>query len=288
MKQDMPSVGSIGRSLRALLDWGTAELARFGDEARADAMMLLGAGRRVSRATILAHPEALVSSDQLEEFCRAIERRRSGEPVAYILGCQAFHAIDLHVDDSVLVPRPESELLVDAVLDRTSREADFDLLDLGTGSGALALAVKQARACARVTAVDFSEAALQVAARNGARLGLDVCWKLSNWLSAMTGERFDFIVCNPPYVASHDSHMQSLSFEPRVALDGGPDGLGSIREILSKAAHHLRPGGLLIMEHGFDQADSVAVVAGIHGLAVVGVQADLAGHPRISIMRSAR
>lgn len=246
--------------------------------------MLLSFAAEMPRSTILAFPERLLADAVSSRYRDLIERRSGGEPVAYILGYREFYSIRLELNHNVLIPRPESELLVDAVLSRTARDQKLSVLDLGAGSGALALAIKYERPNALVTAVDASSAALRTAAANGHRLGCKVRWVESDWFAALGRTRFNFVVCNPPYVRSHDDHMQALCHEPRLALDGGADGLASIRRVLASVRGHLAVGGLLAIEHGFDQAAAVAAIAEDSGLEVLSAEKDLAGHVRMAVI----
>ena len=272
------------RAVRDLLAWAVGRLGGDRAEARADAHALLSSAAGIGRAMALAYPERSIDLRSADAFRAAVERRRCGEPVAYITGHRGFHAIEIGVDARVLVPRPESELLVDEVLSATATHEVFDALDLGTGSGALALAIATARPRARMTGVDVSSAALDVARANAQRLGICVRWVESDWLEHLGGERFDYIVCNPPYVRCDDPHMSALVREPRIALDGGADGLDAIRIVLRDAGTHLAANGKLLLEHGFDQVTDVAGVAATAGLAVERVVEDLSGHPRVTVM----
>lgn len=205
-------------------------------------------------------------------------RRRDGEPVAYILGRKEFYGLPLAVTPAVLIPRPETELLVELALKR-----DFStVLDLGTGSGAVALAIKKHRPAARMVAVDASAAALQVAKRNGAALGLDVDWRHGRWFSPLAAEGFDLIASNPPYVAAGDPHLAELRHEPATALISGADGLDAIREIVAAAPRHLARGGWLLLEHGIGQDLAVRALLERAGLEDLRTWPDLAGIPRVS------
>jgi release factor glutamine methyltransferase len=187
------------------------------------------------------------------------------------------------------VPRADTETLVDAVLHHLDAAPRSTVLDVGTGSGAIALAVKQQRPGVRVTAVDCDAAALRIAAANASRLGLDVRCLESNWFSAAVGERFDLIVSNPPYVRSDDPHFAgSLRFEPRLALDGGRDGLEAYRAIFARAGQHLEPAGLLLVEHGYDQRASVLELGVENGFAPVALLDDLSGVPRVAVLEAPR
>lgn len=271
-------------TIAALLRWAIERLKGLGSAARSDALDLLRDVVSIDRATAYAHFDRVLDRDAAAAFRAAIERRRSGEPVAYITGRRGFHALELGVNENVLVPRPESELLVDTTLTLAPPNSAFAVLDLGTGSGALALAILFARRDAFVVGADASAAALEVARANARFLGLEVRWVESDWYAGLQGERFDFVVCNPPYVRSDDPHMRMLAHEPRLALDGGADGLSAIRSVLRDIADHLSPDGSLLLEHGFDQALAVARIARDSGLAVRRVVRDLGGHDRVSVI----
>jgi release factor glutamine methyltransferase len=207
-----------------------------------------------------------------------VTRRAAGEPVAYILGRKEFYGLDLAVNPAVLIPRPETELLVDLALQRDFSSA----ADLGTGCGAIALALKKHRSKARVVAVEASAAALAVAKRNAAKHSLEIEFRHGRWLEALGSERFDLIVSNPPYVAAGDPHLAELRFEPAAALVSGPDGLDAIREIARGAGAHLAPGGWLLLEHGMGQDRAVRELLSAAGLEGVASWPDLAGIPRVS------
>lgn len=252
-----------------------------------EARLLLARSAGLSRTALIAHPEAALTPAQEAAFRSVAERRLAGEPIAYLLGERDFHALTLNVTPDVLIPRPETELLVDWALGWLPREGA--LLDLGTGSGAIALAIKQQRPDARVTAVDRSGAALNVARGNAAKHGLDVSFLQGDWFGPLGMRCFDLILSNPPYVAEGDGHLDAgdLRFEPRCALVGGVDGLAAIRRICAAAPGHLQPGGWLCVEHG--QGQDAAVRACFEGatLASVASHPDLAGIPRMVVGRRA-
>jgi release factor glutamine methyltransferase len=206
------------------------------------------------------------------------ERRKAGEPIAYIVGHKEFYGLDLAVNPAVLIPRPETELLVELAL----QQSFGAVLDLGTGSGAVALAIRKHRPSARVVAVEASAAALAVARRNAVKHGLDVEFRHGDWLEPVQGERFDLIVANPPYVAEADPHLADLAFEPRSALVSGPDGLDALSEICRGAVGALKPGGRLLLEHGMGQDAAVRALLGEAGLESVQAWPDLAGIPRVT------
>jgi len=288
-----PAVTSAApaRTVGEWLTWATAQIvaadAGLRAEARTDALALLEAIAGVGPAGVYAHPERVLPVVAADAFARAVVRRTAGEPVAYIVGSRGFHALELDVSPDVLIPRPETESLVDAVLERAPRAAPFTVLDLGTGSGAIALAIARAHPAVRVSAVDVSTEALATARGNAIRLGLEVEWIESDWYGALVGRRFDFVVSNPPYVRSDDPHMARLSFEPRLALDGGPDGLASLHRVLAGAAAHLTAHGTVIVEHGFDQTADVARIAQAHSLVVCTTIVDRGGHERCTVLQAA-
>lgn len=264
--------------------WAIDAIEPVTDTARLEAELLLAESAGIRRAAILAHPERELSPEQASRLERTVARRSRGEPLAYIVGRKEFYSLDLLVQPEVLVPRPETEVLVEAALQRLpAREAR--VVDLGTGSGAIALALKHERPGLAVTAVDRDDAALNVARTNAASLGLEVEWILSDWLSGLAGRRFDVIVSNPPYVASGDPHFRALAYEPRIALDGGADGLDAYRAIFRQAKTHLAPDGWLIVEHGFNQRDAVTDLANVLGYSIVEHIDDLTGLPRVACFK---
>jgi release factor glutamine methyltransferase len=250
---------------------------------RLDAQLLLlhvlgrGPGER---AWLLAHDTDALPDGTDERFLALCRRRADGEPVAYLTGEKEFHGLALRVDARVLVPRPDTETLVEWALDLLRGSAAPRVIDLGTGSGAIALAIAAARPDARVEAVDRSADALAVARANAQRLGLPVQFRQASWLEC-AGE-YDLIVSNPPYVAEADPHLPALRHEPRSALAAGPDGLDDLRAIVAAAPAHLAPGGWLLLEHGWDQAEAVRALLRAAGLGEVDSRTDLAGIARCS------
>jgi release factor glutamine methyltransferase len=277
----------VSLAARDLVAWAGARLAPVSDCARLEAELLLGTAAGLDRASIMAHPERRVASSEAAWLLAAVDRRSRGEPLAYILGRREFYSLDLAVDAGVLVPRPETELLVERAL-ASEPAPGARVLDLGTGSGALALALKCARPDFAVLGTDCSPQALAVARRNGTALGLDVTWLQSDWFAALGGQQFDLIVSNPPYVRSDDSHFATaLRHEPRLALDGGEDGLDAYRAILGEAAAHLTGNGVVIFEHGFAQREALTELAAACGFTRTDAVADLAGLPRAAVFRVA-
>jgi len=246
-----------------------------------DAKLLLGHLLGCSRAQLIAHDERSLSAEEAEAWQARLARRIDGEPVAYILGEKEFHGLVFEMSRDVLVPRPETELLVDwATALLRALPGEPSLLDLGTGSGAIAVAVKVQCQRARVTASDASAAANAIARRNAGRLGADVRFVEGSWWLPLHGQRFDVVVANPPYIAAHDPHLAALRHEPTQALSPGGDGLGALSEIAAGAPLHLEPGGWLVVEHGFDQAERVAAMFGRAGLTSIECRRDLASQPR--------
>jgi release factor glutamine methyltransferase len=252
-------------------------LSRSGLDAR-EARLLLAEAAGFSQSSIIAFPERALSLEVENTFLNYIEKRKRGEPVAYIVGHKEFYGLDLAVNPAVLIPRPETELLVELAL-----QGDFSsAADLGTGSGAIALALKQHRPSARVIAIEASAAALEVAKRNAVRLGLDVGFRHGRWFAPLGGELFDVIVANPPYVAEGDPHLAALRFEPREALVAGSDGLRAIGDIVRQAPAFLARGGRLLLEHGIGQEKAVCALLASAGLEDIATWPDLAGIPRVS------
>ena len=255
--------------------------ARDAGVERLDAQLLLSACTQRPRAWLIAHADAPLPVAAANTFLSWLRRRAQGEPLAYIFGEKEFHGLLLKVDANVLVPRPDTETLVDWALEIIQAgNPSARVADLGTGSGAIALAIKHAARGVDIVAVDESEAALGVARENGQRLALSVDWKLGHWWQPLGGLRFDIALSNPPYVADGDEHLAALSHEPRSALTAGADGLDDIRVIVSGALEHLAPGGWLMLEHGHDQATRVGDLLDRAGFASVQSRRDLAGIER--------
>ena len=265
------------------------------DRLDAQLLMLHALGRAAhDRAWLLAHDTDVLTPAAQAAFEAGVHRRATGEPVAYITGRKEFFGLDLAVDHRVLVPRPDTETLVEWALD-VLRELDtqepsasaLSVLDLGTGSGAIALALKQARPALHLTATDASPDALTVAHGNAQRLQLDVRFTESSWFASLKpfNDLFHVIVSNPPYIASGDTHLAALVHEPIGALTAGIDGLDDIRTIISQARGHLRPGGWLLLEHGYDQASIVRGLLTAAGFEAVQSRQDISGIERCSAGR---
>lgn len=253
--------------------------------ARIEVQSLLQAVLQVNRAWLLSHPEQVLDGEPLSRYTALFERRLNGEPIAYLLASREFYGLDFIVSPATLIPRPETELLVELALQRIPQHDEFRVLDLGTGSGAIALSIAHARPDARVVAVDASQDALEVARQNADRLNTgNVRLLHSDWFSALRGEHFDLIVANPPYIAANDAHLAQgdLRFEPRSALASGADGLNDIRRICAQVHVYLAPAGWLLFEHGYDQAEPVRALLQQAGFGGIFSARDLAGVERVS------
>lgn len=273
------SVCSVGHAL------GSARQQLSHNPAAArEAELLLAHVMGQPRSFVRAHAEDVLTPDQQQTYAALIDRRVQGEPVAYLTGCCGFWSFDLAVTSAVLVPRPETELLVEQALAWIPEDASWQIADLGTGSGAIALAIAHERPRCRIIATDVSAAALEVACANAMRLNIrNVDFRLSDWFDALQGERFDMIVSNPPYVRDDDPHLPALRFEPALALTAGMDGLQCLRDIATQAREHFTPGGWLLLEHGYDQgAEMLQILAQLeykHAQDYV----DMANIPRLTV-----
>lgn len=249
----------------------------------ADAELLLAHALGRSRSWLYAHRDDPIDTVDADRFRALLARRSAGEPVAYLTGRRGFWSFDLRVTPDTLIPRPETELLVELALARLPAATDLHLADLGTGSGAIALALAHERRRARVVAVDVSPGTLDVARANAAELGLaNVEFREGDWLVPLAGQRFDLIASNPPYIAEGDPHLDDLRHEPAPALASGPDGLDAIRRIAREAPAYLVPGGWLLLEHGWDQGEAVRGILRAAGFADVTTDRDLEDRDRVS------
>lgn len=256
------------------------------DEAGIDVRLLLQRVLNVNYAWLISHAEHALSVDQMNTFNAFFERRLAGEPMAYILGQREFYGLNLKTTPATLIPRPDTEVLVESALAKIPTDISTNILDLGTGSGAIALAIASQRPLANITAVDFSDEALQVAQENAAFLNLNhVVFKQSSWFTGLGHRKFDLIVSNPPYIAKDDQHLQQgdLRFEPITALASGADGLDDIRVIVADASKHLNQNAWLMLEHGYDQADAVSKLLTDKGFSQVSHALDLAGIQRVTM-----
>lgn len=272
----LPGPGTVAGALAAAQAQGLDRL---------DAQLLLGHLLGRPRAWLIAHDQAGLDEAQAAAYAGLVARRQAGEPLAYLVGEREFHGLVLEVSPAVLVPRPDTETLVDWALEllaaRPAAQPPAEVLDLGTGSGAIALAVQHRCPGCRVTATDRSEPALAQAQRNAARLKLPVQFLSGDWLAALpAGRRFDLVLSNPPYIAGDDPHLAALAHEPLQALTPGGDGLGAIRRIIDGAAAHLQPGAGLLFEHGWDQAAAVQALLRTAGFGQVQSRQDIEGRDR--------
>ena len=275
MNPDVPTVARLLARARDLID-------------PADAALLLAHALGKSRSWLFAHADDALGEAEAERFDVLLARRAAGEPVAYLTGWRGFWTLELAVTPATLVPRPETELLVDLALARLPVDAPVRVADLGTGSGAIALAIASERPRAQVLATDASSAALDVARGNAARNGIgNVAFRLGSWLQPLGEDTFDLIASNPPYIAEGDPHLArgDLRFEPAMALSCGADGLDAIRVIVRDAPACLRPGGWLLLEHGWEQGDAVRALLAAAGFADVATERDLEQRDRVSLGR---
>ena len=256
-----------------------------------DARVLLQHVLKVDRAYLIAHSHETFTPDVIERYEQLVARRATGEPIAYIIGQREFYGLTFKVTPAVLIPRPETELLVEQALVRLSEHSPTRVLDLGTGSGAIAIAIARHRPQASIVAVDRSPEALAIARENADILLRDrasaIDFRISDWFSALDAERFDVIVSNPPYVADNDPHLSQgdLRFEPKLALAAGQRGLDFLAHIARNAAPRLAPGGWLLLEHGYDQRDACASLLLENGYGELQYFADLAGVARVTAGR---
>jgi release factor glutamine methyltransferase len=275
----------MATEIRELLDEGAARLGRVADDPRHEAEILLGAALGRTRAFLLAHPERrILDCEATDRYESHVTRRAQGEPVAYILGEKEFWSLPLAVGPGVLIPRPETELLVERALAHVPADRSCDILDLATGSGAVAIAIATERPLARVVATDDSSAALEAARLNAARLspGSRIEFVAGSWYAPLSQRMFDVIVSNPPYIAAGDPRVEPAvrRFEPPAALFAGPTGLESLRVVIVGAQRHLVPGGWLAVEHGDEQGEAVRALFVAAGFREVRTSRDLAGRDR--------
>jgi release factor glutamine methyltransferase len=272
-------------TLAQFLSGAVRTLVPASPSARLDAEVLVMHVTGLTRAALITRSEEELTEQQQLTLNALLARRARGEPIAYLTGHREFWSMDLRVTMDVLIPRPETELLVEQALARLSPETKTRVADVGTGSGAVALAIARERPSCRVIATDVSAAALDVARANAARLDIgNIEFRQGEWLEPLGDLTVDVIVSNPPYVAEQDPHLDvgDVRFEPRHALVSGPDGLDTIRHIVPAAVQHLRAGGWLMLEHGADQGPAVTALMERHGYQQILTHRDLAGLPRLT------
>ena len=274
---------SLPVSIEEAIAETTERLLSISESARLDAELLVARAIDMPRAYLFAHPEDVLDEAAIKRLESTVERRLAGEPMAYISGIKEFWSLELMVSPATLVPRPETELLVDLALRVIPRKADWQVLDLGTGSGAIALAMAKDRPLCDFTAVDVSADALAVAMQNARNLNIpNIDFLQGDWAGPVEGRRFNVIVSNPPYVRQGDPFLESLTAEPDLALIPGPGGLEAIEKIVRDCVSIIEPGGSLFVEHGADQAQDVANLLSSCGWLSVQCYDDYAGLPRVT------
>lgn len=257
-------------------------LARSRGVERLDAQLLLSHALGQSRSWLIAHDDHPLAPSLQQHFVHSVERRAAGEPLAYLIGEREFHGLRFVVSPAVLVPRPETELLVDWSLAVLRASEAVPIVDLGTGSGAIAVTLARRRPDLHITATDIDLAALQVAQLNAQQLGASIECLHGSWWQPVAGRRFQLAVSNPPYIDANDHHLPKLRHEPRHALTPGGDGLAALRQIVCGAPAHLQPGSWLLLEHGHDQGAAVRALLDDAGFTCLQTRRDLAGLERCS------
>ncbi|MGP1716842.1 MAG: peptide chain release factor N(5)-glutamine methyltransferase [Methylophilus sp.] len=276
----------MSQTVQQLLQAARQQLAQLvpSSEASIEAQILLMQILDVNRAWLLAHATDVVPDQPVQDYTHLVQRRLLGEPIAYILGYREFFGLKLKVTADTLIPRPDTETLVEAALQKITQP--WQILDLGTGTGAIALALARHAPLSHVTAVDASEAALKVAETNRQNLQLENISLLhSHWFSQLADQRFDLIVSNPPYIEAADQHLSQgdLRFEPLSALAAGEDGLADIRQIIAQAPDYLNDGGWLLLEHGYNQGEAVQDLYQLAGFRHIQTLRDLGDNPRVTL-----
>ncbi len=274
------------RRIDLILGDAVTRLAAASDSPRLDAELLLCHSINLPRSYLFAHPEDVLDNTTFDRFDALLRRRLDGEPMAYIMGSKEFWSHELLVSPATLVPRPETELLVDLALREIPRKAEWQILDLGTGSGAIAVALAAERLMCQITAVDISEAALAIARENARQLELsNISFAEGSWSAPVRNSQFNLIVSNPPYVRAGDPALANLRHEPVEALAAGADGLDAIRALAAECGQILKGNGVLLIEHGADQYDDVAAILAASDWTNIQNHKDFAGHPRVTAAR---
>jgi release factor glutamine methyltransferase len=270
-------------TIESVLSNAARILSAVSESPRLDAEVLLAWTLHAPRTYLFTHPEEELQDRPASEFSVALARRKNGEPIAYITGSKEFWSMEFKVSPDTLVPRPETETLVEQALALIPQDAPCRVLDLGTGSGAIAAAIASERPKSTVDAVDSSSAALMIAKQNAALHGIqNIEFLQGSWTAPVADRTFDVIVSNPPYVADGDPALEDLKHEPISALTAGPDGLAAIRKIAREAKSVIEANGSILFEHGIEQQDSVAAVLQEHGWTDIACFRDLAGQPRVT------
>ncbi len=258
-------------NIKSALMQGLFSLEKTSPSPRLDAELMLALVLNTTRTYLYTHPEDPLTTNQWHRYEALIHQRELGHPIAHLTRSKEFWSLPLLITADTLIPRPETELLIELTLKQLSSVHDAHILDLGTGSGAIALALASERPAWKIQAFDNSEAALQVARKNALDLNLTVQFGLSNWFESIPLQTFHAIISNPPYIADNDHHLLEgdVRFEPRQALASGSEGLDAISEIIKNGIHYLKPGGFLFIEHGFRQKNAVAELFKKHGYSTV-------------------
>ena len=277
---------SAGTTVKDLLQQAEQDLRAL-DSARLDAEILLCNVTGFDRSRLYAYPEEIVPEHKVNAYMTLVNERISGQPVAYLTGTREFWSIEFSVNQHTLIPRPETECLVEAALEHIPPDKSWRIADLGTGCGTIAIAIAKERPDCQIMAADISHDALMVAVTNAGKLRINnVSFVKSDWYSGLAGP-FELIISNPPYVREDDKHLSQaeVRHEPMLALSGGIDGLQAIRQIISRAPAYLTPGGRLFIEHGYDQGETVRSILAGHQFSEIGTRTDYAGHERVSYGR---
>ena len=271
-------------TLQQAVEYAAAKLVPVSDNPRLDAQLLVCHACDIEQTRLFAHPDATLSCKEETVFRSCFSSRLQGEPFAYITGKKEFWSLDFIVNEHVLIPRPETELLVEVVLRSTPDQKRLQILDLGTGSGAIAVAIAKERSNCRVVATDISEAALEVTKLNAARHDVEIVFIHSDWYENLGSNRYDVIVSNPPYVAEGDPNLEDnvVRYEPSQALISGRSGLQDIELIVSQAGQHLNRQGCVIIEHGFQQGADTRRLFRQNGFKQIQTHQDLSGQDRVS------
>jgi release factor glutamine methyltransferase len=274
------------RRIDALLGNAVKQLSAVSESSRLDAEILLSRCIDMPRSYLFAHPEDVLDDAAFARFDALLKRRLGGEPMAYIMGTKEFWSHELLVGAATLVPRPETELLVELALREIPRKAEWQILDLGTGSGAIAIALAGERLLCNVTATDLSEAALEIARENARQLSMgNISFAQGSWCEPVKDRKFRVIVSNPPYVRAGDDALSTLSYEPVSALASGDDGLDAVRVLAADCSDIIEDDGVVLIEHGADQEDDVAALLATNGWTEISNHKDFSGHPRVTAAR---
>lgn len=271
-------------TIQSALSRGAASLPDS-ESPRLDAECLLAHVMNCNRSYFIAWPDKALSDEQRSRFEQLLRKRQQGEPVAYLLGSREFWSLDLAVSETTLIPRPETETLVQYILERFNGQQQLRVLDAGTGSGAIAIALASEQPGWDITACDIDPDSVLLASNNANRLGFSINFVTSDWFSRISDRDFDVIVSNPPYIADTDPHLQQgdLRFEPRRALASGPEGMDDIEQLCQQAPRHLASKGVLVVEHGYNQSAQVHACFSKHGYHNIEQHKDLAGHVRMTV-----